>query len=62
MYLNKIINTFEKTIKKFISWVCKKFAFSEEDTLIRDFQQETNTFINPIKQIEYEKEQEEFEL
>lgn len=62
IYLNKIINTFEKTIKKFISWVCKKFAISEEDSLIRDFQQETNTFINPIKQIEYEKEQEEFEL
>ncbi len=62
MYLNKIINAFEKTIKKFISWVCKKFAFSEEDTLIRDFQQETNTFMNPDKQIEYEKEQEEYEL
>lgn len=62
IYLNKIINTFEKTIKKFISWVCNRFAVSEEDTLITDFQQETNTFINPIKQIEYEKEQEEFEL
>lgn len=54
IYLNKIINTFEKTIKKFINWVCKKFAVSEEDNLIRDFQQETNTFINPDKQIEYE--------
>lgn len=62
IYLNKIINTFEKTIKKFINWVCKKFAVSEEDNLIRDFQQETNTFINLDKQIEYEKEQEEFEL
>lgn len=62
IYLNKIINTFEKTIKKFVSWVCKRFVVSEEDTLITDFQQETNTFINPIKQIEYEKEQEEFEL
>lgn len=62
IYLNKIINTFETTIKKFINWVCKKFAVSEEDNLIRDFQQETNTFMNPDKQIEYEKEQEEFEL
>lgn len=62
IYLNKIINTFEKTIKKFINWVCKKFAVSEEDNLIRDFQQETNTFMNPDKQIEYEKEQEEYEL
>lgn len=62
IYLNKIINTFENTIKKFISWVCKRFTVSEEDTLITDFQQETNTFINPIKQIKYEKEQEELEL
>lgn len=62
IYLNKIINTFEKTIKKFINWVCKKFAISEEDDLIRDFQQETTTFINPDKQIEYEQEQEEYEL
>lgn len=54
IYLNKIINTFEKTIKKFISWVCNRFAVSEEDTLIRHFQQETNTFMNPDKQIEYE--------
>ena len=52
--MNKIINTFEKAIKKFISWVCKKFAVSEEDNIIRDFQQETNTFINPDKQIGYE--------
>ena len=56
--MNKIINTFEKTIKKFIIWVCKKFAISEEDSLIRDFQKETDTFINPEKQIEYELEKE----
>ncbi len=62
IYLNKIINTFEKTIKKFISWVCKKFTVSEENALIRDFQQETNTFMNPDKQIEYEEQQEEYEL
>lgn len=62
IYLNKIINTFEKTIKKFINWVCKKFAVSEEDNLIRDFQQETNTFINPDKQIEYEEKEEELIL
>ena len=62
IYLNKIINTFEKTIKKFISWVWKRFAVSEEDALIRDFQQETNTFMNPDKQIAYEEQQEEYEL
>ncbi len=62
IYLNKIINTFEKTIKKFIIWVCKKFAISEEDKLIRNFQKETDTFINPEKQIQYELEKETDEL
>lgn len=61
LYLNKIINKFEETVKKFIKWVCKRFVVSEEETLIRDFQKETNTFINPEKQIEYEEEQEEIE-
>ena len=54
IYLNKIINKFMETLEKFINWVCKKFSISEEDNLIRDFQKETNTFINPEKQIEYE--------
>ena len=59
IYLNKIINEFLETLEKFIHWICKKFAISEEDNLIRDFQKETNTVINPKKQIEYEEEQEE---
>lgn len=62
IYLNKIINTFEKTIKKFITWVCRKFAVIEEDNLIKNFQKETDTFINPEKQIQYELEKETNEL
>ena len=61
IYLNKIINEFLETLEKFIHWICKKFAISEEDNLIRDFQKETNTVINPKKQIEYEEEIEENE-
>lgn len=38
IYLNKIINTFEKTFKKFISWVCNKFPVSSEEEFIRNFQ------------------------
>ena len=62
--LYKIINTLEKTFKKFITWICKKFSNTEEEDLIREFQQETDTFINPEKQIEYENELEydDFEL
>ena len=51
-----------ETLEKFIHWICKKFAISEEDNLIRDFQKETNTFINPEKQIEYELEKETEDL
>ena len=52
--LYKIISTLEKTFKKFITWICKKFSNTEEEYLIRKFQQETDTYINPEKQIEYE--------
>ena len=51
-----------ETLEKFIHWICKKFSISEEDNLIRDFQKETNTFINPEKQIEHEEEQEEINI
>ena len=62
IYLNKIINKFLETLEKFIHWICKKFSISEEDNLIRDFQKETNTFINPEKQIEYELENKSDEI
>ena len=55
-YLNKIINKFWKTLDKFIHWICEKFDIAEEDNLIRDFQKETHTFIDPEKQEERERE------
>ena len=61
-YLNKIINTFEKTVNKFIKWIVKKFDIAEEDNLIRDFQRETNTFIDPEKQIKHEEREKEWDL
>ena len=51
-----------ETLEKFIHWICKKFAISAEDNLIGDFQKETNTFINPEEQIEYEENQEEIDI
>lgn len=35
-YLNKIINKFKETLEKFVHWICKKFAISDEDNLIRN--------------------------
>ena len=61
-FLRKVIKTFEKTLNKFIHWVCKKFSVSEEEDFIRDFQRETDTFINPERQIKYEQELEYDEL
>ena len=61
-HLHKIINKFWDTLEKFISWICKKFDIAEEDNLVRDFQNETNTFIDPEKQIKHEEREKEWDL
>ena len=61
-YLNKIINKFWEILDKFIHWICRKFDIAEEDNLIRDFQEETNTFIDPEKQMKNEKRGKELDL
>ena len=60
--LHKIIDKFYETIDKFIHWICNKFDMGAEDNLIRDFQKETNTFLNPEKQIKKEKREMEWDL
>ena len=60
--LNKIIDKFYETIDKFIHWICKRFDMGAEDNLIRDFQKETNTFIDAEKQIKYEEREKEWDL
>ncbi len=61
-HLHKIINKFWDTLEKFIYWICKKFDIAEEDNLVRDFQKETNIFIDSEKQIKHEKREKEWEL
>jgi hypothetical protein len=58
IYLSKIITTLKKTVNKFIHWVCKKFSIFEEEDFIRDFQKETDTYLDPKVQLEYEEEKE----
>ena len=58
IYLSKIIITLKKTVNKIIHWVCKKFSISEEEDFIRDFQKETDTYLDPKVQLEYEEEKE----
>lgn len=58
-HLVKIINKFYENVKRFIHWICNKFSVSEEDSLIRDFEKETNTYLDPQKQIQFEDELED---
>lgn len=60
--LHKVINKFYETIDRFIHWICEKFDMGAEDNLIRDFQKETNTFIDPEKQIKKEEREMEWDL
>ena len=53
-FLQKIIDTLQKTMYKFIQWICKKFSIYEENELVRNFEIENDTYINPEKQITYE--------
>lgn len=45
-YLNKVIDRFKVTVKKFIKWICNKFSCASEDEIIRDFERETYTNFN----------------
>ena len=61
-YLHKIIDKFYETIDKFIDWVCHKFGIGESKELVKNFQEETHTFIDPVKQIENEEREKEWDL
>ncbi len=61
-FLKKIINTFEKTVNKFIKWIVKRFDIAEEDNLIRYFEKETHNLIDPEKQIRKEEREKEWDL
>ncbi len=60
--MNKIIDKFYEVIEKIIKWICKKFDIAEEGNLVRDFQKETNTFIDPEKQIKHEDREKDWNL
>lgn len=53
-HLHKIIDKFYETVENFIDWVCNRFSIGESKQLIKDFERQTNTFIDPLEQIKYE--------
>lgn len=60
-HLHKIIDKFYETVDKFIDWVCHKFGIGESKQLIKDFQEQTYTFIDPVKQLDFEEKQKELD-
>ena len=59
--LNKIIDKFYKTIDKFIEWICDKFNFGDSKELVKKFENETHTLIDPVKQLDKEKKELEWD-
>ena len=61
-HLHKIVDKFYKTIDKFIEWICNKFNFGDSKELVKNFQDETHTLLDPVKQIKKEDKEKEWDL
>ena len=61
-HLHKIIDKFYETVDKFIVWICYKFGIGESKELVKKFEDETHTFIDPEKQLKHEEREKEWEL
>ena len=55
-FLKNIINALQKTVHKFIEWICIKFSIANEDSFLRKFEIENDIYFDPEKQIEHEEE------
>lgn len=61
-HLHRIIDKFYETIDEFIDWFCHKFGIGESKELMKNFQKDTHTFIDPVKQLEHEEIEKECDL
>ena len=61
-HLHKIVDKFYETVEKFIEWICQKFGIGESKELVRNFEKETNTFIEPEKQLKMEEREKEWDM
>ena len=59
--LCKIIDKFYETVHKFIVWICHKFDIEESKELVKTFQEETQIFIDPVKQLKHEEKEMEYD-
>lgn len=60
-YLHKVIDKFRETIHKFIEWICVNFDMGTGDTLIRDFEKETRTYLDGEEQIKREEREKDLD-
>ncbi len=61
-HLHKIIDKFYETVDKFIVWICHKFSIGESKQLVKKFEDETHSFIDPQKQLEHEEKEWDLEI
>ena len=61
-YLHNVIDKFRETIHKFIEWICVNFDMGTGDTLIRDFERETRTYLDAEEQIKREEREKGWDL
>ena len=61
-HLYKKVDKFYEIVDKFIHWICKKFGIGESKKIVREFEKETNTLIDPEKQLKKEKIEKEWEI
>ncbi len=61
-YLHKVIDKFRETIHKFVEWICVNLDMGTGDTLIRDFERETRTYLDAEEQIKREEREKDLEM
>ena len=61
-HLHKVVDKFYETVDKFINWICSKFGIGESKELVKHFENDTNTLIDPVKQLEHEEREKEWDL
>ena len=61
-HLHRVVDKFYETVEKFIDWICQKFGIGESKELVREFEKETNMYIDPKKQLKKEERAKEWDL
>ncbi len=61
-HLHKIVDRFYETVEKFIVWICKKFGIGEQKELVKTFEKESNTLLDPEQQLKREEREKEWDL